>query len=45
MRHFGRATRDEHRKIVAALAARDASAAVEATRDHLVRVRIKMLGA
>jgi DNA-binding GntR family transcriptional regulator len=42
---FWKGYQNEHRKIVAALAARDAPAAVEATRDHLIRVRIKMPGA
>lgn len=41
---FWKGYQDEHRKIAAALAARDASAAAEAMRDHLTKVRIKMLG-
>jgi DNA-binding FadR family transcriptional regulator len=41
---FWKGYQDEHRRIAAALAARDAPAAAEAIRDHLVRVRIKMLG-
>lgn len=42
---FWKGYQDEHRKIAAALAARDAPAAAEAIRDHLTKVRIKMLGA
>lgn len=42
---FWKGYQDEHRKIAAALAARDALAAAEAIRDHLTRVRIKMLEA
>ena len=41
---FWKGYQDEHRKIAAALAARDAPAAAEAMRDHLTKVRIKMLG-
>ena len=41
---FWKGYQDEHRRIAAALAARDAPAAAEAIRDHLIRVRIKMLG-
>lgn len=41
---FWKGYQDEHRKIAAALAARDAPAAAEAIHDHLTRVRIKMLG-
>lgn len=42
---FWKGYQHEHRKIAAALAARDAPAAAEAIRGHLTRVRIKMLGA
>jgi DNA-binding FadR family transcriptional regulator len=42
---FWKGYQDEHRKIAFALAARDALAAAEAIRDHLTKVRIKMLGA
>jgi DNA-binding FadR family transcriptional regulator len=42
---FWKGYQDEHRKIAAALAARDARAAAEAIRDHLTKVRTKMLGA
>jgi DNA-binding GntR family transcriptional regulator len=42
---FWKGYQDEHRKIASALAARDALAAAEAIRDHLTKVRIKMLGA
>jgi DNA-binding FadR family transcriptional regulator len=35
---------DEHRRIAAALADRDAAGAAEAIRDHLRGVRVKMLG-
>lgn len=42
---FWKGYQDEHRKIAAALVARDALAAAEAIRDHLIKVRIKMLGA
>jgi DNA-binding FadR family transcriptional regulator len=41
---FWKSYQDEHRKIAVALAARDALAAAEAIRDHLTKVRIKMLG-
>ena len=41
---FWKGYQDEHRKIAVALAARDAPAAAEAMRDHLTKVRIKMLG-
>ena len=41
---FWKGYQHEHRKIAAALAARDAPAAAEAMRDHLTKVRIKMLG-
>jgi DNA-binding FadR family transcriptional regulator len=41
---FWKGYQDEHRKIAAALAVRDALAAAEAIRDHLTKVRIKMLG-
>jgi DNA-binding FadR family transcriptional regulator len=42
---FWKGYQDEHRKIASALTARDALAAAEAIRDHLTKVRIKMLGA
>ena len=42
---FWKGYQDEHRKIASALTARDALAAAEAIRDHLIKVRIKMLGA
>jgi DNA-binding FadR family transcriptional regulator len=42
---FWNGYQDEHRKIASALIARDALAAAEAIRDHLTKVRIKMLGA
>jgi DNA-binding FadR family transcriptional regulator len=35
---------DEHRRIATALGNRDAASAAEAIRDHLLRVRLKMLG-
>ncbi|MGD0640045.1 MAG: FCD domain-containing protein [Roseiarcus sp.] len=41
---FWKGYQDEHRRIAAALAARDAAAAAEAIRDHLTKVRFKMLG-
>ena len=41
---FWRGYQDEHRRIAAALAARDAASAAEAIRDHLTKVRFKMLG-
>jgi DNA-binding FadR family transcriptional regulator len=41
---FWRGYQDEHRRIAAALAERDAPAAAEAIRDHLLKLRIKMLG-
>jgi DNA-binding FadR family transcriptional regulator len=41
---FWKGYQDEHRRIAAALAARDAATAAEAIRDHLIKVRIKMLG-
>jgi len=41
---FWKGYQDEHRRIAAALAARDAPAAAEAIREHLIKVRIKMLG-
>jgi hypothetical protein len=42
---FWKGYQDERRKIASALAARDALAVAEAIRDHLTKVRIKMLGA
>jgi DNA-binding FadR family transcriptional regulator len=42
---FWKGYQNEHRKIAAALVARDALAAAEAIRDHLTKVRIRMLGA
>jgi DNA-binding FadR family transcriptional regulator len=41
---FWQGHQDEHRKIAAALAARDTATAAQAIRDHLIKVRIKMLG-
>ncbi|MBV8442086.1 MAG: FadR family transcriptional regulator [Hyphomicrobiales bacterium] len=41
---FWRGYQDEHHKIAAALMDRNAQAAAEAIRDHLTKVRIKMLG-
>ena len=35
---------EQHRRIVEALAQRDAKAAADAIRDHLLKVRVKMLG-
>jgi DNA-binding FadR family transcriptional regulator len=42
---FWKGYQDEHRMIAAALVARDAATAAEAIRDHLTKVRAKMLGA